>query len=440
MLSCSQAESSLSTRFLTKLISLMRASLPAAGCVLAICLISLPGFAAETIKLGLNYPTTGRYKSEGFQQAQGAAMAIEEINAKGGVLGRQLELITANSAGLPEKAVENVNTLVDQGASMIFGGATSAVAIAAGKESAKRKVLFFAAQSYANETTDEEGHRHMFRESYNAWMTAKALSMYMNQNLKNKRVFYVTPDYSWGYSTESSLRLFTDTEDSQTHPHTLVPFPKPRKSDLESALQQAADAHPDVLVIIQFADDLVTALQIAHVMGLRDSMEIIVPNLSLGIAQQAGPALMEGIVGAVPWCWEIPYKYGYERGIQFVENYAKQYNQYPDSPAASAYGIVYEFAEAVKRSGSLNTDKLITALEDHSYQTLKDPQSWRGFDHQNIQSVYVVKMKPRDDVVDDRYRSDFFDILLNIPGSFAAKTHDEWLQTREAAGKPATLQ
>lgn len=396
--------------------------------------------AADSIKLGLNYPTTGRYKSEGVQQAQGAAMAIDEINANGGVLGRPLELLTANSAGLPEKAVENVGTLTKAGATMVFGGATSAVAIAAGKESARLGVPFFAVQSYANETTDQEGHRHIFRESYNAWMTAKALSMYMNQHLLNKRVFYFTPDYSWGYSTEGSLRKFTNTEDTQTHPHTLIPFPKPKKSDLEAGLREAAQSGADVLVLIQFADDLATALSIAHEMGLREKMEIIVPNLSLGIAIQAGPALMEGIVGAVPWCWQVPYKYGFDRGIRFVEDYVKLYGQYPDSPAASAYSTVYEYADAVQRAGGTNTDKVIAALEDHTYQTVKDPQTWRGFDHQNVQSVYVVKMKPRDEVVANKLRSDFFDIMLSIPGSFAVKTHEEWLETRTAAGKPATLQ
>ncbi|MCY0963659.1 ABC transporter substrate-binding protein [Parathalassolituus penaei] len=428
--------------FFARATSLFSGKFPARHFLASVTLLMAASLShsADSIKLGLNYPTTGRYKSEGVQQAQGAQLAIDEINAKGGILGRPLELLTANSAALPDKAVENVGTLASAGATMIFGGATSAEAIAAGKESAKAGLLYFAVQSYANETTEQEGHRHIFRESYNAWMTAKALSMYMNQHLQNKRVFYVTPDYSWGYSTEGSLRKFTNTEDPQTHPHTLVKFPKPRKADLEAALQEASQSGADVLVIIQFADDLATALSIAHEMGLRDKMEIIVPNLSLGIAIQAGPALMEGIVGAVPWCWEVPYKYGYERGQRFVEDYVKAYGQYPDSPAASAYSTVYEYADAVKRAGGTNTDKVINALEDHTYQTVKDPQSWRALDHQNVQSVYVVKMKPRDEVVSNKLRADFFDIMLSIPGSFAVKTPEEWQETREAAGKPLALQ
>src|SRR5690606_29415395 len=99
--------------------------------------------SGESIKLGLNYPATGRYKEEGVAQAQGALMAIEEINAAGGVLGRPLELLTANTASDPARAVENVKELAKQGAAMLFGGSSSAVAVEAGKEAARQKLIYF---------------------------------------------------------------------------------------------------------------------------------------------------------------------------------------------------------------------------------------------------------------------------------------------------------
>ena len=61
--------------------------------------------AADPIKLGLNYPSTGRYKEQGLMQARGALMAVDEINKDGGVLGRPLDLLLANSAAKPAKAV-----------------------------------------------------------------------------------------------------------------------------------------------------------------------------------------------------------------------------------------------------------------------------------------------------------------------------------------------
>ncbi|WP_221793187.1 ABC transporter substrate-binding protein [Oceanobacter mangrovi] len=402
--------------------------------------ISLHAHAQQSIKLGLNYPSTGRYKEQGIAQARGALMAIEEINAAGGVLGRPLELLTANTASKPGRAVGNVKDLAAQGVSMLFGGSSSAVAIAAGKEAANQNLIYFGTLTYANETTDEDGHRHMFRETYNAWMAAKALSAYLQKDLANKRVFYITADYSWGHSTESSLRMFTKTTDSVLHKGVLVPFPRPRQSDLETSLQAAADSGADVLMLIQFGDDMATALNLAYKMGLKDKMQIVVPNLTLGMAKSAGAGVLEGVIGAVPWCWKVPYQFDYPRGKTFVEEFSRRYNKYPSSSAASAYSIVYQFRDAVERTKSLNTDKLIAALENYSYVLLKDTQTWRDFDHQNLQSVYVVRGKQREEVLQDKYHEDYFDILLKVSGDQVAKTRPEWDDTRRLAGAPLELQ
>ena len=90
---------------------------------------SLPLQAAEPVTLGLNFPRSGPYKEEGLAQMRGALLAIDEVNAQGGVLGRPLRLVSKDSASRPEKAVRNGDKLAEEGAAMLFGGAASAVAI-----------------------------------------------------------------------------------------------------------------------------------------------------------------------------------------------------------------------------------------------------------------------------------------------------------------------
>jgi len=397
-------------------------------------------WAIEPVKLGLNYPSTGRYKQQGLAQARGALLAMEEINASGGILGRPVELLTANSASKPEKAVKNVRVLAAQGAAMLFGGSSSAVAIAAGKEAAKHDLIYFGTLTYANETTGTEAHRYMFRETYNAHMAAKALAAYLNDSLKGKKLFYLTADYSWGWSTEKSLREFTGTEDTAKHPGVTTTYPRPRDADFRDALQKARDSGADVLMLVQFGDDMAMALKLAHSLGIKDSMTIIVPNLTLGMAKSAGSGIMEGVIGAVPWCWKVPYQYGFAGGKKFVEDFVKRYDTYPSSSAASAYSIVYQFKAAAERAGSLQTAKLIKTLENYSYSHLKDGQQWRSFDHQNIQSVYVVKSRPRKDILTSHLREDYFDVLMQLPGGQAAMTLVEWKAERLAAGKLATME
>lgn len=397
--------------------------------------------AAEPIRLGLNYPETGRYQYLGQQQRLGAFLAVEEINASGGIMGRPVELVIRNTRLDPERGVANVIDLIDnEGVHMLFGGVSSAVAIASGRAARERDRIYFGTLTYANQTTGEAGHTHMFRESYNAWMTARALGQYLSTRFADRKFFYITADYSWGYSVEESVRSQSGTEDSDRHPVVRTPFPNARIRDFQEALEAAQASEADVLVLVLGGGDMVRAVNMIHDMGLKQKMEIIWPNTSLGTALELGPALMEGIVGAAPWFWNLPYELNNQRGIEFVEAFTEAYQMRPSSPAASAYSIVYQYKDAVERAGTTRTADVIRALEGHTYTLLKDEQEWRAFDHQNVQSVYVVRMKPREQVLLDPYNSDFYEILDRIDGPSAARTLEEWQEVRRRAGVPLTLQ
>jgi len=396
--------------------------------------------AVDPITLGLNYPRTGSYKEEGLAQMRGALLAIDELNAKGGVLGRPLRMISRDTASRPEKAVNNVNRLIDDGAVMLFGGASSAVAIAASKRAKERGILYFGTLTYSNDTTGKNGHRYMFRECNNAWMSARVLGEYLSKSLPNKRYFYVTADYTWGTTSESSLRQTTGSTDTNKHPGLKVPFPGARLADYRDALTQAASSDAEVLALVLFGDDLVRAMRIAEDLGLTQRMQIVAPNLTQSIVEQAGPGLMQGVIGTEPWTWRVPELEKSEPGMAFVKNFSERYDLYPSSSAASAYSIVHQWAEAATRARSLDSESLIKALEGHKYQLLKGPQEWRALDHQNLQTVYAVKVKTRDEIMKDRSKQDYFEIVGRMDGALAAQTPEEWKQERTAAGQPPQLQ
>lgn len=279
----------------------------------------------------------------------------------------------------------------------------------------------------------------MFREPYNAWMTAKALSQYLSQNHTDEKYFYITADYTWGWSVEESVRKFSETEDTDAHPGVKTPFPRALISDFRDALEKAAASDAKVLMMVLFGDDMVRALNVAYEMGITEEMQVVVPNLTLGMARQVGPTIMEGIVGGSPWVWNVPYELNYPRGKEFVEAFSERYEMRPSTAAASAYSIVYQYKDAVERAGTTNSRKLIGALEGHRYTFLKDEQYWREFDHQNTQTVYVVRVKPRNTIVADEYSSDYFSIIDSMPGDEAAQTREEWEARRREAGKPTSL-
>lgn len=397
-------------------------------------------WAADTIKLGLNYPLSGRYKSHGFAQAEGALLAINEINAQGGVLGKQLELLTTDTNFDPARVAGNVSELVSQGAQMIMGGVSSEVSRATGREAQRHGVPYFAVQAYANELTGKRGHKLFFRENQSARMSAAALASVMADSLQGKTFFYITASGPWGTSTEDSMRRFTNTGDRGQHASIPTQYPKPRKQDLEMALAAADNSGADVLVLIQFGRDLANMLQHARQLGLHERMTIVVPTLDLETAQEIGASALTGVLATMPWSWNAPAKFGYQRGQAFVDAYSALYQHRPSAAAASAYSVVYQYVDAVRRANSVSPKRVVKALEGHRYQLLKGEQHWRSFDHQNEQSVLVVRGKPRADVLKGAYRSDFFEILAEVPASQVVPDYNEWLAERKDYGKPATLQ
>jgi ABC-type branched-subunit amino acid transport system substrate-binding protein len=136
----------------------------------------------------------------------------------------------------------------------------------------------------------------------------------------------------------------------------------------------------------------------------------------------------------------VPYKYNYPKGKEFVEKFTKMYNSHPSSSAASAYTVLYQYKDAVERAGTFASKKVIEALEGHTFVSLKDEQKWRAFDHQAIQSVYTVRCKPAEEVRKDKLKEDYFEILYKMDGEEAARTEEQWLKIRKDAGKPAELE
>jgi len=408
--------------------------------VLILLAINL-SFGEEIIRIGLNYPKTGPYEVQGMEQWRATRLAVKEINDAGGILGKKIEIIWRDSQSRAGLTTKNVRELIDQyNVTMVFGGSSSGVAIAAANVCQEKGILFFGTLTYSTATTGTDAHRNSFRECYNSWMGAKAIASYLNRKYSQKKYFYITADYTWGWTTEDSVRTFTGTTDTSRHKGVLTPFPSASRNDFKKALETAKRNNPDVLVVVLFGYDMAITLKLAKNLGIKDDMQIIVPNITLGMAESAGPDTMEGVVGALPWCWKVPYKYYYKKGKEFVEKYAKEYNRYPSCSGGSAYTILYEYKAAVERAGSFDTGKVIKVLEGHTYSLLKDEQTWRDFDHQSIQTVYIVKGNPVDEVLKDKYQLDYFKILRSVPGIQVVRTREEWNKVRIKAGKPDFLE
>ena len=176
-----------------------------------------------------------------------------------------------------------------------------------------------------------------------------------------------------------------------------------------------------MLVLILFGDDLVYAIKQLSTMELKASLSlIVVPYIELNMAVKAGPEATQGIIASAPWYWRLSEYF--KPSKIFVDAFQEKYQRMPSNCAESAYIDVMEYASAVERAGSFRAADVIRVLEGHEFIGLKDPEQWRVWDHQSIQTVYVLRGKAPEKM-ENAY--DFFEIIYRVEGSAIARTQEE---------------
>lgn len=356
----------------------------------------------DKVIIGLNVPLTGSYSDQGKDEEMAYKLAIEQINAKGGVLGKKIEYILKDTKTDAAIAKQNAINLIRQNnAVLITGGSSSAEAVAQGDVCQELGVIFMAALTHSNATTGhdklksgqelQKAHRHTFRWYFNAWMTAKALAPYLvGQIKKNATFFYITSDYTWGHSLEESMKWRTELAGCDTIGTIRVPL---GTKDYKKELAAAQKENPDVLVMSLFGQDMVAALKQASQMGLKKKTQIVVPLMELNMAHGAGIEAMEGILSTVNWYWDMGKRFPGTK--QFVDAFYAKYKKMPGGAAACAWVAIYEWTAAVEKAGSFESAKVIKALEGRKFTLLKDQEEWREWDHQAISSVFIVQGKTK---------------------------------------------
>ena len=145
----------------------------------------------------------------------------------------------------------------------------------------------------------------------------------------------------------------------------------PSHADYKKALSKAEKSQANILVLVLQGQNVMHAMRVVQSMLLNKNMQIIIPNLSRTLIQNLGPQTMSGVIGTQAWTWRVPAMEKSPKGLAFVKDYTQRYTEYPGSAAASAYSVVYQWADAAQRTRSLDSETLIKTLENHSYQLLR---------------------------------------------------------------------
>ncbi|MBV9191268.1 MAG: ABC transporter substrate-binding protein [Betaproteobacteria bacterium] len=360
--------------------------------LLLLALLAAAGSAvAQPIKIGeLNsykvFPAFLEPYKKGFE------LAIEEINAKGGINGRKLEIVSRDDGGTPGDAVRVAEELISrEKADVLMGTFASNVGLAVANLAAQRKVVFLAAEPLTDKIVWENGNAYTFRLRPSTYMQV-AMLVPEAAKLKKKRWAIVYPNYEYGQSaTESFKKLLKAVQpDVEFVAEQASPL---GKIDAGAVVQALADAKPDAIFSSLFAADLQKFVREGNTRGLFADRSVF--NLLGGEPEYLDPLKDETPEG---W-WVTGYPWSDIKTLEhthFRQAYEKRWNDYPRVGSVVGYTAVYAIAEGLRKAGSTDPQKLSAALAGLQMESPFGRITWRAIDHQSTMGAYVGQLAKKD--------------------------------------------
>jgi len=344
-------------------------------------------FAAEKpIKIGVLFVMSGPMGGYGKHGNQAVQLAVDEINAKGGILGRKVvamfedaKLDAETGARITKKYI--VNDKVD----FIIGPTSSGAAVAVSKIATENKKILILAQAAANSMTDTQFSRYQFSVLSNAMMHSRSGAYYMASK-PYKRWMCIGPNYNYGHESWAAFR----DKLKELKPDIEIVgelWPKLMESDYTPFIKKIVEAKPDAVWSPLWGMDAVNFIKQALPFKLFDNIKFAFPDgAALETLMPLGKDIPEGTFVAARYFFLTPDT---EKNRNFVKTYYERFKEYPDYMAEETYAGVYFIKAAIERAGSINTEKIIKAVEREPL-TWETPEGWkimRKEDHSVVEDV-----------------------------------------------------
>lgn len=347
--------------------------------------------AADTIKIG-EINTYSKLTSFTFPYRKGWQLALEEINAAGGVMGKQLEVISRDDAGKPGTAVTVAEEMVTKDkVALLMGSFFSHVGLAVTDFAKRNKVLYVAAEPLSDALVWAKGNRYTFRLRPSTYMQAAMLAAEAAKN-PAKRWAAIAPNYAYGKDAVKSFKkvlkaLRPDVE------FVAEQWPALFKINAGPEIQALVAAKPDAVYNVTFGGDLAKFVREGSLRGF--FKDVFIVSLLTGEPEYIDPLKGEApegwLVTGYPW-----YDIKTAAHDKFLAAYQKKYDDYPRTGSIVGYNTMMAVAEMLKKAGTTDTEKMVDAMEGLTFDSPVGPVHFRKIDHQSTMGAYVGYTALRD--------------------------------------------
>jgi branched-chain amino acid transport system substrate-binding protein len=334
---------------------------------------------------------------------KGWQLAIDEINAAGGVNGKKLVVISKDDGGKPADAVTAANELVSrEGVSLLAGTFFSHIGLAVSDFAKQKKVFFMAAEPLTDAITWSQGNRYTFRLRPSNYMQAAMLAEEAAK-LPAKKWATIAPNYEYGQSAVAVFKKLL-SEKRPDIQWVAEQWPPQGKIDAGAVAQAVNAAQPEAILNVTFGPDLVKLVREGNTRGL--FKDRLVVSFLTGEPEYLDPLKEETpegwIVTGYPW-----YGINTPEHDTFVKAYQAKFNDYPRLGSVVGYQTMKSIAAILAKAGSTDTEKLIEAAQGVEVDSPFGKIKFREIDHQSTLGAYVGKTAVKDGkgvMVDFGYR------------------------------------
>jgi branched-chain amino acid transport system substrate-binding protein len=374
-----------------------------AAAFIAAGLIPSAAGAEDTIKIGFPMPLSGPASVYGVPITKGAEMAVQEINAKGGVLGRKLELLERDSKASADEAVRLARELIiKNNIDFLSGTLTSAEAPAVSTIAKENKIVFIAPTSKTIQLTAPANlHPYIFRLASNTDIDGRTGAAIIAQWKDVKRVATIAPDYAYG---RDAVGAFVDFIKKARPDIELVDqqWPKLGQSDFTPFITAQMAKQPEAVFCDVFGGDFVTLAKQAAPLGyfkainnrLVDGGEVGTTDAAIALGSDYPYGIWSDAYDPVIWPDNEPPEH--KVFSENLKTFTKE--KYASGWAIMGYSSIYSLVEGIKKAGSTNSDKVAKALAGLTFDTPVGKRTFNAVTHETEMGEFWGQM-----VKDDRY-------------------------------------
>ena len=341
------------------------------------------------LRIGFPLPLTGPFAAIAADQKRGAELAVDELNAKGGVLGRKVEVLFRDDKGQPAEAVKHAQELVaSEKVALISGTFLSNVGLAVSDWAKQNKVMFVAAEPLTESLTWSKGHDHVVRLRPNTYEQGRMLA---EKAAKMKYVKWATigPNYEYG---KRAWETFRDRLKELKPDVQVVNEQWPTLGKIEPGPMVTAilNQNPEALYVSLFGSDWLAFVREASKRGLFQKTFVV--GILLGEPEYIdplGPEAPEGmLVTGYPW-----YDVQTPAHKEFVAKFQKRTDKPPMLGSLVGYTTYLSIFEVIRKAGGTETEKLVAAFKGLKVETPIGPITFRASDGQSTMGAWVGTTK-----------------------------------------------